>query len=82
MSASNTVVITDVVDVTVSPVTTVKTVEVTTVGPQGPSFATSAKTMNDSNAVEGSLVRFHASSDTFIADDQVTVSNIVDGGNF
>tara|TARA_R100001510_G_C7563884_1_gene142932 strand:+ start:537 stop:761 length:225 start_codon:yes stop_codon:yes gene_type:complete len=68
--------------VVVSQVSDVTTVEITTQGPQGPSFASSGKTMNDSNVVDGSLVRFHASSDTFIADNTVTVTNIVDGGNF
>ncbi len=74
MSQPNQVVVSQVSDVT--------TVEITTQGPQGPSFASSGKTMNDSNVVDGSLVRFHASSDTFIADNTVTVTNIVDGGNF
>ena len=57
-------------------------VTVATQGPSGPSFSSSGKSMNDSNAVNGSLVRLDVSSGTFIADSTVTVSNIVDGGNF
>ena len=57
-------------------------VTVATQGPQGPSFSVTGKTMNDSNAVDGSLVRLDTSSGTFIADNTVTVTNIVDGGNF
>lgn len=68
--------------VTVSQISDVTTVEITTQGPQGPSFATSGRTMNDSNAVDGSLVRLDTTSGTFIADSTVTVTNIVDGGNF
>tara|TARA_Y100000004_G_scaffold59041_1_gene65685 strand:+ start:24934 stop:25158 length:225 start_codon:yes stop_codon:yes gene_type:complete len=68
--------------VTVSQVSDVTTVEITTQGPQGPSFAASGKSLNDSNVVDGSIVRFNQSSDTFIADNTVTVTNIVDGGNF
>ena len=57
-------------------------VTVATQGPQGPSFSVTGKTMNDSNAVDGRLVRLDTSSGTFIADNTVTVTNIVDGGNF
>ena len=68
--------------VTVSQISDVTTVEITTQGPQGPAFASSGRTMNDSNGVDGSLVRLDTSSGTFIADSTVTVTNIVDGGNF
>ena len=57
-------------------------VTVATQGPQGPSFSVTGKTMNDSNAVDGCLLRLDTSSGTFIADNTVTVTNIVDGGNF
>ena len=68
--------------VSISQVSDVTTVEITTQGPQGPAFSSSGKTMNDSNAVDGSLVRLDTSSGTFIADSTITVTNIVDGGNF
>lgn len=68
--------------VTVSQLSEVTTVEITTQGPQGPSFASSGTTMTDTNKVDGSLVRFSSSDGTFIADSTVTVTNIVDGGNF
>ena len=68
--------------VTVSQISDVTTVEITTQGPQGPSFASSGTTMTDTNKVDGSLVRFSSSDGTFIADSNVTVTNIVDGGNF
>ena len=74
MSQPNQVVVSQVSDVT--------TVEITTQGPQGPSFASSGTTMTDTNKVDGSLVRFSSSDGTFIADSSVTVTNIVDGGNF
>ena len=53
---------------------------VVTQGFQGPSFAMSGKTLNDLNAVDGSLLRF--SGNNIVADSSVTVENIVDGGNF
>lgn len=68
--------------VRVSQLSEVTTVEITTQGPQGPSFASSGTTMTDTNKVDGSLVRFSSSDGTFIADSTVTVTNIVDGGNF
>ena len=68
--------------VTVSQVNETTTVEIATQGPQGPSFASSGTTMTDTNKVDGSLVRFSSSDGTFIADSNVTVTNIVDGGNF
>ena len=74
MSSPNQVVVSQVSETT--------TVELTTAGPQGPSFSASGKGLDDSNAINGSLVRFDGNSDTFIADSTVTVTNIVDGGNF
>ena len=68
--------------VTVSQISEVTTVEIVTQGPQGPSFASTGTTMTDTNKVDGSLVRFSSSDGTFIADSNVTVTNIVDGGNF
>ena len=68
--------------ITVSQLNEVTTVEIATQGPQGPSFASSGTTMTDTNKVDGSLVRFSSSDGTFIADSTVTVTNIVDGGNF
>ena len=57
-------------------------VTVATQGPQGPSFATSGTTMNDSNKVNNSVVYFDSASGTFKADSTRTVENLVDGGNF
>ena len=57
-------------------------VTVATQGPQGPSFATSGTTMNDSNKVNNSVVYFDSASGTFKADQTRTVENLVDGGNF
>ena len=68
--------------VTVSQVSDVTTVEVTTQGPQGPSFATSGTTLNDSDKVDGSVVFFDSSSGTFIADSTTTKLTLVNGGNF
>ena len=68
--------------VTVSQVSDVTTVEVTTQGPQGPSFATSGTTLNDSDKVDGSVVFFDSSSGTFKADATTTKLTLVNGGNF
>ena len=68
--------------VTVSQVSDVTTVELTTAGPQGPSFATSGTTLNDSSKVDGSVVLFDSSSGTFIADSTTTKLTLVNGGNF
>ena len=68
--------------VTVSQVSDVTTVELTTVGPQGPSFAVTGTTLNDSNKVNNSVVYFDSTSGTFKADQTRTVENLVDGGNF
>ena len=55
---------------------------VATQGPQGPSFAVTGTTMNDSNKVDGSVVFFDSSSGTFKADSTTTKLTLVDGGNF
>tara|TARA_R100000988_G_C3873099_1_gene104713 strand:- start:210 stop:434 length:225 start_codon:yes stop_codon:yes gene_type:complete len=74
MSNPNQVVVSQVSDVT--------TVELTTTGPQGPSFASTGTTMNDSGKVNNSVVYFDSTSGTFKADATRTVENLVDGGNF
>ena len=68
--------------VTVSQVSDVTTVELTTAGPQGPSFAVSGTTMDDSAKVNDSVVYFDSSSGTFKADASTTKLTLVDGGNF
>ena len=74
MSNPNQVVVSQVSDVT--------TVELTTAGPQGPAFAATGTSLNDSNKVNNSVVYFDSSSGTFKADSTRTVENLVDGGNF
>ena len=74
MSNPNQVVVSQVSDVT--------TVELTTQGPQGPAFATSGTTLDDSNKVNNSVVYFDSSSGTFKADSTTTKLTLVDGGNF
>ena len=74
MSNPNQIVVSQVSDVT--------TVELTTQGPQGPAFAATGTSLNDSNKVDGSVVFFDSTSGTFIADSTRTVANLVDGGNF
>ena len=74
MSSSNSVTVSQVSDVT--------TVEVATQGPQGPSFASSGTTLDDSAKVNDSVVYFDSTSGTFKADQTRTVENLVDGGNF
>ena len=68
--------------VTVSQVSDVTTVEVTTQGPQGPAFAASGTTLDDSSKVNDSVVYFDSSSGTFKADATTTKLTLVDGGNF
>ena len=68
--------------VTVSQVSDVTTVEVTTQGPQGPAFATSGVTLDDSAKVNDSVVYFDSTSGTFKADATTTKLTLVDGGNF
>tara|TARA_Y100000114_G_scaffold28132_1_gene23808 strand:- start:191 stop:415 length:225 start_codon:yes stop_codon:yes gene_type:complete len=74
MSNPNQVVVSQVSDVT--------TVEITTQGPQGPAFATTGTTLDDSSKVNNSVVYFDSTSGTFKADATRTVENLVDGGNF
>ena len=74
MSNPNQVVVSQVSDVT--------TVEVTTQGPQGPAFATTGTTLDDSNKGDGAIVFFDSSSGTFKADSTTTKLTLVDGGNF
>ena len=74
MSNPNQVVVSQVSDVT--------TVELTTQGPQGPAFATTGTTLDDSIKVDGSIVFFDSSSGTFKADSTTTKLTLVDGGNF
>ena len=68
--------------VTVSQVSDVTTVEVATQGPQGPSFASSGTTLDDSAKVNDSVVYFDSTSGTFKADATTTKLTLVDGGNF
>lgn len=56
-------------------------VTVATQGAQGPGFATSGATLNDSARVDGSVVHFDEASGTFIADTTTKLS-LVNGGNF
>ena len=74
MSSSNSVTVSQVSDVT--------TVEVTTQGPQGPQFASSGATLDDSAKVNDSVVYFDSTSGTFKADATTTKLTLVDGGNF
>ena len=57
-------------------------VTVATQGPQGPAFAATGTSLNDSNKVNNSVVYFDSTSGTFKADQTRTVENLVDGGNF
>ena len=74
MSNPNQVVVSQVSDVT--------TVELTTQGPQGPAFATTGTTLDDSAKVNDSVVYFDSTSGTFKADATTTKLTLVDGGNF
>ena len=68
--------------ITVSQVSDVTPVEVTTQGPQGPAFAATGTTLDDSAKVDDSIVYFDQSSGTFKADATTTKLTLVDGGNF
>ena len=57
-------------------------VTVTTQGPQGPAFAATGTSLNDSNKVNNSVVYFDSTSGTFKADQTRTVENLVAGGTF
>ena len=67
--------------VTVSQVSDVTTVEITTQGPQGPAIYL-VLTLDDINKVDGSVLYYHAASDTIKADSTTTKLTLVDGGNF
>ena len=62
--------------------TRITTVELTTQGPQGPAFAASGTTLDDSSKVNDALVYFDSSSGTFKADNTTTKLTLVNGGNF
>ena len=66
--------------VTVNGETRVVTVKVA--GPQGPAFAATGTSLNDSNKVDGSVVFFDSSSGTFKAASTPTKLTLVNGGNF
>ena len=57
-------------------------VTVATQGPQGPAFAATGTSLDDSNKVIDSIVYFDSSSGTFKADATTTKLTLVDGGNF
>ena len=57
-------------------------VTVATQGPQGPAFAATGTSLDDSNKVNDSIVYFDSSSGTFKADATTTKLTLVDGGNF
>ena len=57
-------------------------VNVTTAGPQGPAFAATGTSLDDSNKVDGSVVYYDASSAKFKADATTTKLTLVNGGNF
>lgn len=57
-------------------------VTVATQGPQGPAFAATGTSLDDSSKVNNSLVYFSSASGTFKADATRTVENLVDGGNY
>jgi len=57
-------------------------VTVATPGPQGPAFAATGTSLDDSNKVNDSIVYFDSSSGTFKADATTTKLTLVDGGNF
>jgi len=77
---SNVSITTEKNTVTVNGDTSVVTVA--TQGPQGPAFAATGTSLNDSNKVNNSVVYFDSTSGTFKADQTRTVENLVDGGNF
>jgi len=56
--------------------------EVGVAGPQGPAFATSGTSLDDTNKVDDSIVYFDSTSGTFKADATTTKLKLVNGGNF
>ena len=57
-------------------------VTIATQGTQGPAFAATGTSLDDSNKVNDSIVYFDSSSGTFKADATTTKLTLVDGGNF
>lgn len=57
-------------------------IKVATQGPQGPSFASSGKTLVDTNKVDKSILYYDSSAGVFKADSTWTTSTLTDGGNF
>ena len=55
-----------------------KTVSVVTAGAQG----AKGILLDESNRVDGSIIRFSSSAQSYIADSTVTPSELTDGGNF
>ena len=74
MSNPNQVVVSQVSDVT--------TVEISTQGPQGPAGQISGLNFDITGKVDNAVLYYHASSDTFKADNTTTKLTLVDGGNF
>ena len=66
--------------ITVNGETRVVTVKVP--GPQGPAFATSGTSLDDSGKINDSVVYFDSSSGTFKADSTTAKLTLVNGGNF
>ena len=57
-------------------------ITVATQGPQGPSFSSTGKGLNDFGVVGNSVIYYDSTSATFKADATRTVENLVDGGSF
>ena len=55
-----------------------KVVSVITPGPQG----AKGLELDETNRVDGSIVRFRSSDQKYVADSTVTPSELTDGGNF
>ena len=55
-----------------------KTVSVVTAGAQG----AKGIILDESNRVDGSIIRFSSSAQSYIADSTVTPTELTDGGNF
>jgi len=59
-----------------------QTVEVITAGPQGATFSSSTKTLDDSARVDGSVIYYDSTAAEYKADNLQTILTLVDGGNF
>ena len=57
-------------------------VTVSTQGPQGPSWSTTATSLNDSGKVNKSVVYYDSVAGEYKADALQTTLTLVDGGNF